>query len=39
MNQVYAQILTSPYCGKKKKILSLISGNIFGQVFWYGNLL
>ena len=28
------QILTCPYCGKKKKIMTLMSGNTFGSVYW-----
>lgn len=29
-----AQILTCPHCGTKKEVLSLLSGNTFGQVVW-----
>ena len=30
----YAKILTCPHCGGKKEVLSLNSGNTFGQVVW-----
>ena len=32
-----AQILTCPYCGEKKKIMSLLSGNTFGAKLWSDN--
>jgi len=32
-----AQILTCPHCGEKKEIISLISGNSFGQIVWSDN--
>lgn len=31
------QILTCPYCGEKKKIMSLMSGNTFDAVLWSDN--
>lgn len=31
------QILTCPYCGKKKEIMSLVSGNTCGAVYWSDN--
>ena len=31
------QVLTCPYCGEKKKIMSLMSGNTFGAVLWSDN--
>ena len=31
------QILTCPHCGTKKQILSILSGNTFGAVFWSDN--
>jgi len=37
MNPGYAQILTCPHCGTKKEVLSLISGNTFGQTLWSDN--
>lgn len=37
MNLGYAQILTCPHCMAKKEVLSLISGNTFGQVVWSDN--
>lgn len=33
MNPGFARILTCPHCGKKKEVLSLISGNTFGARF------
>ena len=32
-----AQILKCPYCGTKKEVLSLVSGNTFRQVVWSDN--
>ena len=29
-----AEIVTCPFCGKQKELLSLISGNTFGAVLW-----
>ena len=37
MNPGPAQILTCPYCGAHKEILSLLSGNTFGQKVWSDN--
>ena len=31
------QILTCPHCGKKKEIMSLVSGNTCGAVYWSDN--
>lgn len=31
------QILTCPFCGKEKKIMSLVSGNTFGSELWSDN--
>jgi hypothetical protein len=32
-----SQILTCPFCGKEKEIMSLISGNTFGSELWSDN--
>lgn len=32
-----SQILTCPYCGTKKEIMSLMSGNTFGAELWSDN--
>lgn len=32
-----ARILTCPYCGAHKEVLSLLSGNTFGQEIWSDN--
>jgi hypothetical protein len=37
MNPGPAQILTCPHCGAKKEVLSLLSGNTFGQQVWSDN--
>jgi len=37
MNPGPAQILTCPYCGAHKEVLSLLSGNTFGQKVWSDN--
>jgi hypothetical protein len=37
MNPGHSQILTCPYCGEKKEIMSLISGNTFGATIWSDN--
>ena len=37
MNPGNAQILTCPHCGSKKEVLSLLSGNTFGQQVWSDN--
>ena len=37
MNPGNAQILTCPHCGAKKEVLSLLSGNTFGQQVWSDN--
>lgn len=31
------QLLTCPFCGKEKEIMSLISGNTFGAEYWSDN--
>ncbi len=31
------QILTCPFCGKEKEIMSLVSGNTFGSELWSDN--
>lgn len=31
------QILTCPFCGSEKKIMSLMSGNTFGAKYWSDN--
>lgn len=31
------QILTCPYCGKEKEIMSLMSGNTCGSMLWSDN--
>lgn len=31
------QILTCPYCGKKKEVMSLVSGNTCGAEYWSDN--
>lgn len=31
------QILTCPYCGTEKEVMSLASGNTFGEVIWSDN--
>lgn len=31
------QILTCPFCGKEKEIMSLMSGNTFGSMLWSDN--
>ena len=37
MNLANPQILTCPFCGEKKEIMSLISGNTFGAKMWSDN--
>ena len=37
MNPGPARILTCPYCGAHKEVLSLLSGNTFGQEVWSDN--
>ena len=37
MNLGPARILTCPHCGAKKEVLSLLSGNTFGQQVWSDN--
>ena len=37
MNPGHSQSLTCPYCGEKKDIMSLISGNTFGATIWSDN--
>lgn len=37
MTPGFAQILTCPHCGSKKEVLSLASGNTFGQTVWSDN--
>ena len=34
-----ARILECPFCGEKKKVLSLLSGNTFGAEYWSDNKL
>ena len=29
-----AEIVACPFCGKKKELLSLVSGNTFGSILW-----
>ena len=31
------QILTCPFCGTEKQIMSLVSGNTFGAEYWSDN--
>ena len=33
------QILTCPFCGAKKEIMTLASGNTFGAEFWSDNII
>lgn len=37
MNPGLPQILTCPHCGKKKEVMSLISGNTCGAEYWSDN--
>ena len=37
MNLANPQILTCPFCGEKKEIMSLMSGNTFGAQMWSDN--
>ena len=37
MNLANPQILTCPFCGEKKEIMSLMSGNTFGAKMWSDN--
>ena len=37
MNVANPQILTCPFCGEKKEIMSLMSGNTFGAKMWSDN--
>lgn len=37
MNPGNPQILTCPFCGKEKEIMSLMSGNTFGSELWSDN--
>ena len=37
MNLGYAKILTCPHCNTEKEVLSLISGNTFGEIVWSDN--
>lgn len=37
MNPGPAQVLTCPFCGQKKEILLLMSGNTFGATLWSDN--
>lgn len=37
MNPGKPQIVKCPFCGTKKELLSLISGNTFGAIYWSDN--
>lgn len=37
MNPGNSRILVCPFCGKEKEIMSLISGNTFGEEIWSDN--
>ena len=32
-----AEIVKCPYCGTKKELINLVSGNTFGAVYWSDN--
>lgn len=37
MNPCFAKILTCPYCGSKKEVMDLMSGDTFNQTIWSDN--